>query len=317
MASNRCVPALLVLALAGIVGLSGGAGSLATPELYPGAETVDVYWMSGVIYSGRACVGLLGLHGHSAYDLIADDSGPCWDHDTPVGVNLRTYGRASTAHATLRATMRSGEYSDGCDYVEARTVQKPSGEDRGMYRYIHAAGTTGQWVDIWTGRVVLVPTDAPIGSTTFDSNCTWDGYHTHQDSGNPTSQWSDPNLQLPTDDDIPVWDASYYIHEWHYPLPDTDGDWFTDAAEVYLGTDRLDHCPDNPVGSDDAWPLDINKDRLISVVGDVLGYAGRIGATPGSSKWRQRLDLNTDSLISVVGDVMKYSGRIGATCWPP
>ena len=63
MASNRWAEALLLLALAGVVGVSGDAGSLAAPDLYPGAETVDVKWMSGVINSGRACVGLAGLHG--------------------------------------------------------------------------------------------------------------------------------------------------------------------------------------------------------------------------------------------------------------
>lgn len=187
MASNWRAKALLVLVAVGVVGLSGGAGSLAAPDLYPGAETVDVYWMSGVIRNGRACVGLAGLHGYNAYDLIADNSADphCYDEDTPAGVSLRTLGRSSTPHATLRATMYSGSYPppSNCDYIEARTVQGFTGELR-TYRYLHATGTTGQWVDIWAGPSLL-PTDTPIGSTTHDDNCSggWTGYHTHQDSG--------------------------------------------------------------------------------------------------------------------------------------
>jgi hypothetical protein len=322
MSSGRA-KAILVLAVASTIGLSAGAGTLAAPGLYPGAETVDVKWMSGVIDSGRACVGSRGLHGHDAYDLIADDyanppADRCSDGGVPAAVNLRTLGLSSTPHATLRATMYVGHYTDLCDYVEARTVQNPTGTLGATYRYVHATGTPGQQVDIWAGPSLL-PTDTPIGSTTNDSDCQggWEGYHTHQDSGNPTSPWSQPNLALPTDDDIPVWDPYYWIQRWTYTLPDTDGDDFQDAAEVYLGTDRLDHCPDNPPGSDDAWPLDIDKNRTITVVGDVLNYSGRLGAAPGSSKWLQRLDLNTDSVITMVGDVLKYSGRLGDGCWPP
>jgi len=92
----------------------------------------------------------------------------------------------------------------------------------------------------------------------------------------------------------------------------SDGDGFLDAVELYLGTDPLDACPDGP--TDDAWPLDVNKNGQISVVGDVLNFRGRIGATPGAPSWWQRLDFNGDGLISVVGDVLMYRGKIGETC---
>jgi hypothetical protein len=93
---------------------------------------------------------------------------------------------------------------------------------------------------------------------------------------------------------------------------DTDGDDFGNDVECYLSTDPLDACPDDP--ADDAWPLDVSKDDEISIVGDVLNFRGRIGATPGAPNWWQRLDLNADGLLSVVGDVMLYRGRIGETC---
>jgi hypothetical protein len=53
------------------------------------------------------------------------------------------------------------------------------------------------------------------------------------------------------------------------------------------------------------------------VVGDVLSYAGRIGATggpPADPNWSQRLDLNMDNFITTVGDVLQFAGNIGASC---
>ncbi|UCH87019.1 MAG: FG-GAP repeat protein, partial [Dehalococcoidia bacterium] len=96
---------------------------------------------------------------------------------------------------------------------------------------------------------------------------------------------------------------------------DTDLDDFDDAAECYLGTDTLDNCPDN--SSNDAWPLDINIDTFVTVVGDVYAYSGRMGAwggPPPSGNWWQRLDLNMDNYITAVGDVLKFAGKMGASC---
>jgi hypothetical protein len=96
---------------------------------------------------------------------------------------------------------------------------------------------------------------------------------------------------------------------------DTDADGFLDGVELHVGTDPVAACPGQP--PHDAWPLDINVDGRVTVVGDVLAYAGRMGANGGplpSSNWSQRLDLNVDNSISVVGDVLKFAGKIGATC---
>jgi hypothetical protein len=96
------------------------------------------------------------------------------------------------------------------------------------------------------------------------------------------------------------------------PGDDYDGDRFTDEKETYVGTDPTDACPDDL--TDDAWPLDVNKDGQVRVVGDVLNFRGRIGAKPGDPNWWQRLDFNADGEIRVVGDVLMYRGRIGETC---
>jgi len=94
--------------------------------------------------------------------------------------------------------------------------------------------------------------------------------------------------------------------------PDLDGDGFDACVEDYLGSDFLDACPDDL--SDYAWPLDVSNDGQLSVVGDVLNFRDRIGATPGAPNWWQRLDFNADGQLSVVGDVLMYRDRIGETC---
>ena len=94
---------------------------------------------------------------------------------------------------------------------------------------------------------------------------------------------------------------------------DTDTDGFIDNVECYLPTDSRDNCPD-VIGSDDAWPLDVDMTRDLSVTGDVFNYRGRIGAGPGDPAWWQRLDLDQSSDISVTGDVFMYRGRIGEAC---
>ena len=50
-------------------------------------------------------------------------------------------------------------------------------------------------------------------------------------------------------------------------------------------------------------------------MGDVLNYAGNIGASVSSNpSVLQRLDLNMDNYITVVGDVLMYAGMIGESC---
>ena len=106
--------------------------------------------------------------------------------------------------------------------------------------------------------------------------------------------------------------------------PDDDNDGFDDDVETYLGTDPLDDCP-NVTGTPglcpgptcdghDAWPLDVNVDKAVTVVGDALNFRDRIGAEPADPEWLQRLDLNMDNYITVVGDVLLYTDMLGATC---
>jgi Tol biopolymer transport system component len=93
---------------------------------------------------------------------------------------------------------------------------------------------------------------------------------------------------------------------------DADSDAFTDYVEVYVATDPDDACPDST--GDDAWPLDINIDRSVTIVGDVLAYSGNISKSVAQHPELQRLDLNGDRSISIVGDVLFFAGNLGRGC---
>ena len=95
--------------------------------------------------------------------------------------------------------------------------------------------------------------------------------------------------------------------------PDDDNDGFDDPVEAYLDTDPLDDCTDDP-DVHDAWPLDVNIDKAVTVVGDALNFRDRIGAAPGDPEWWQRLDFNMDSGITVVGDALLYRDMVGEAC---
>jgi len=93
----------------------------------------------------------------------------------------------------------------------------------------------------------------------------------------------------------------------------------TDAIEWKLGTDPLDGCPNNPTGSagtmkHDAWPLDMDQSKDISVTGDVFKFRGNVGKSVATNWNVRRLDLDASGDISVTGDVFLYRGRIGNTC---
>jgi len=115
-----------------------------------------------------------------------------------------------------------------------------------------------------------------------------------------------------------TYDPQDWENDWARVLciADTDCDSWKDSAENIIGTDPLDNCSNNP--SHAAWPLDINNDTAVTVVGDVLAYSGNIGASVSSNpSVLQRLDLNADGVITAVGDVLMYAGRIGESCANP
>ena len=106
----------------------------------------------------------------------------------------------------------------------------------------------------------------------------WTGVHLHEESADSASTFLLNHDRYPS---VPGSGGPYDPQDWEldwvraFCIDDTDCDGWMDDEESYLGTDPLDACPNNP--SHDAWPLDNNMDRAVTVVGDVLLYAGMIG----------------------------------------
>jgi putative hemolysin len=94
--------------------------------------------------------------------------------------------------------------------------------------------------------------------------------------------------------------------------PDDDNDGFTDDKELYMGTDPLDACPDNP--SDDAWPPDVNRDTRANV-GDLLAFVPRLLTRVGDALYSPRFDLNVDGRVNV-GDILICAPVLLTSCAP-
>ena len=99
---------------------------------------------------------------------------------------------------------------------------------------------------------------------------------------------------------------------------DTDGDLFSDEREGTLGTDPFRACAATPTPNDepiDPYPLDINDDGYIDLIGDITVVAGHFGETQTPSNVRYDLDLSGS--IDVIGDIVLIANRFGQPCVPP
>jgi hypothetical protein len=100
------------------------------------------------------------------------------------------------------------------------------------------------------------------------------------------------------------------------PDPDFNDGWFSDALEVYAGTDSLDACPENT--NDDAWPPDFNNDGRVMGF-DTLFLRLSIGSIYGGSyyerdsTYNRRYDLNMNGSVNSL-DVLFLRPYIGITC---
>jgi len=92
---------------------------------------------------------------------------------------------------------------------------------------------------------------------------------------------------------------------------DDDGDGFTDAAENVIATDSLNACSATP--ADDAWPVDINRDRLVSIH-DVIRFIPAFNTVFGiDSAYVRRYDINADVVISLA-DVLMFIPVFSTQC---
>jgi hypothetical protein len=88
---------------------------------------------------------------------------------------------------------------------------------------------------------------------------------------------------------------------------DDDGDGWSDAAEAFMRTDPLSACPIDRLH--DAWPPDINNDRVVNIL-DVSMFR-----SPLRGAYDRRYDLKADTKINIL-DVSTFRSVIGKSCTP-
>lgn len=105
-------------------------------------------------------------------------------------------------------------------------------------------------------------------------------------------------------------------------IDDTDSDGFNDNAELLVGTDPLDDCPD--ALDDDAWPPDINDgvqgcgvghDGNVNIL-DVLCYKPVFLTDFCEGQYDRRYDFNGDGSVNIL-DVLLYKWYINTSCANP
>jgi len=97
-------------------------------------------------------------------------------------------------------------------------------------------------------------------------------------------------------------------------LPASDGDGFSNFVEIFMGTDPLDACPDDP--SDDAWPPDINMDTRANVLDLMRFKKPVILSCSDDPSYDTRFDFDANGCINIL-DVMMYKPFILTQCVNP
>jgi hypothetical protein len=261
----------------------------------------------------------------SAYAVAVDSSGKVYvtgEVDTFLGSGT-SYDYATLAYDTAGNQLWLARYDGPIHSSEGAADIAVDGQGKVYVTgWSYGAGTYSDFVTI-----KYAPETDSDGDGVVDSadNCRLQPNPDQQDAdtdsiGDVCDNCAAATNAMQTNTDGDQWgDACDYCPTtstpWEVPTGDQDCDGFTTAIENYLGTDPLDACPDDT--SDDAWPLDIYVDGVITVVDDAWNFRDRIGETggqPPSPNWWVRLDFDMDNFITVTGDVFMYKGMIGETC---
>lgn len=96
---------------------------------------------------------------------------------------------------------------------------------------------------------------------------------------------------------------------------DTDGDHFSDADEIVIGTDPLEACP-LIVGVHDAWPVDFDMNRVINTT-DYFQLAPPVfGSSVGDPYYTVRADIVPDGVINTTDVFQVLPPVLGSSCVP-
>ncbi len=93
------------------------------------------------------------------------------------------------------------------------------------------------------------------------------------------------------------------------PNEDTDGDAFSDAIELGIGT-----YPDLACGSE-AWPPDADSSGAVDIF-DVAFVASRFGYASGQLSYSARAEIASQDGTVAIDDLFAFASRFGQTCTP-
>ena len=119
-------------------------------------------------------------------------------------------------------------------------------------------------------------------------------------------------------DNCPNWpNGDQALPPWQVPADDPDCDGFTTEREVYLGTAPTVPCAgtpgENDEGPPDAWPIDFNDDRRVSMQDVIFAFVTTLapnGLNQPATGPLVRVDLNGDGFINMQDVVFGYVTRI-------
>jgi len=196
------------------------------------------------------------------------------------------------------------EYIDHCTGVRARIYQGSYNEAnyRGDIHYLHI-DPNEYWLDQEVPYQLIYIGDV---SAQQDALCPWDAAHLHQSARvSAETPFYTNRFVDPTEDDE-------WVHAimWEAATGDQDGDAYTNEAELYMGTDPFDSCPD---GSwDDAWPPDNNNSGEVDLP-DVLEFKPHFNCSVGQGCYDNRFDLNVDGAVALL-DVLMLKPDFNTEC---
>jgi len=107
---------------------------------------------------------------------------------------------------------------------------------------------------------------------------------------------------------------------------DQDGDGFSDAAEIYMGTSPMGRCipTDQEYDGIDMWPVDLNRDNRVDVsdvTAELLWYGSDVNKgfdDPAFNFTGPRYDLAPDVMggdgFVDIQDLIQIAERFGQTC---
>ena len=163
------------------------------------------------------------------------------------------------------------------------------------------------------------PTDTPTPEPTDTPTPEPTDTPTPEPTDTPTPEPTDTPTPEPTDTPTPEPTETPTPEPTPSPTPepvDRDSDGFTNAAEVFMGTDPDRACAATNLANDesgmDAWPLDMNDDRKSNSL-DIGRFVSSLNSQDPDPRYSTRFDFNMNGRINTL-DIGRYAFAMNHTC---